>query len=71
MKDFGILKLEQTETFSHQEWSTDEGEGNRRSQVHTIGEMTKFFISDRGDLGHEGFLPGIKFKHLEIQRYHQ
>ena len=64
--DFSILKMEKTETLPHQKWSADKGEGNCCTQVHAIGEMTKFFISDLSDLGYEGFFPGIKFKHLEI-----
>lgn len=71
IKESSILKLEKTETLSHQKWSADKGEGNSCTQVHAIGEMTKFFTSDLSDLGHERFFPGIKFKHLEIQSYHQ
>ena len=71
VKDFGARKLKQTETNPHQKWSTDESEGDSCSQVHTIGEMTEFFISNLSDLGHEGLFPGIKFKHLEIQSCHQ
>ena len=71
VQDFGIRTLDETETLPHQKWSTDKSEGDSCTQVHTIGEMTKFFISDLSDLGHEGFLPGIKFKHLEIQSCHQ